>query len=65
MGVRDGIPPYSFRVVRGSLSPGLTLRANTGTIMGAPIAAGAFSFRVAVTSSGGSSDQKDLGIIIK
>jgi len=63
--VIDGIPPYSFRVVRGSLPPGPTLRANTGTIMGAPIAAGAFSFRVEVTSSGGSSDQKDLGIVIK
>jgi len=65
LGVSDGIPPYSFRVVSGSLPPGLTLRANTGTIMGAPIAAGTFSFRVEVTSSGGSSDQKDLGIVIK
>ena len=36
LGVSDGIPPYSFRVVSGSLPPGLTLRANTRTIMGAP-----------------------------
>ncbi len=32
--VTGGIPPYSFRLVGGSLPPGLTLWANTGTMAG-------------------------------
>jgi hypothetical protein len=63
--VIGGIPPYSFRLVGGSLPRGLTLHANTGTITGVPAGAGTFSFRVQATSSGGSSDQKDLAIIVK
>ena len=64
LAVNGGIPPYSFRLVSGRLPPGLTLRATTGTMVGVPTAAGAFSFRVEVTSSGGSSAQKDLAIVI-
>ncbi len=62
--VTGGIPLYSFRLVGGSLPPGLTLWANTGTMAGVPTAAGTFSFRVEVTSSGGSTDQKDFDIVI-
>ena len=64
LNVSGGIPPYSFRLVSGSLAPGLTLRANTRSTTGVPTAAGAFSFRVEATSSGGSRAQKNFGIII-
>jgi len=62
--VSGGNPPYSFRLVGGSFPRGLALRASAGTIMGVPTSAGTFSFRVEVTSSDGSRDQKDLEIIV-
>jgi hypothetical protein len=50
-----GVPPYSWDATAGQIAPGLTLRSSAGTISGIPFATGAFSFRVRVRDSAGSS----------
>jgi hypothetical protein len=51
-----GAPPYTYRVVQGSLPPGTSiLRFNNGTrIAGTPTTAGTFSFSLVSTDSRGS-----------
>lgn len=44
LAVAGGTPPYSWSMVTGRLPAGLALNALTGTITGAPVATGAFSF---------------------
>lgn len=44
-----GLPPYTWSA--NGLPSGLALDANSGTISGTPVAAGAFSFAVTVTDS--------------
>lgn len=46
MNVSGGTTPYSYSVV-GTLAPGLTFDASTGTLAGTPTGAGSFSIRVA------------------
>jgi len=46
-----GTEPYTFEITAGSLPPGLTLDAGTGTISGVPAAAGTYCFTVTVTDS--------------
>ncbi|MGA2719121.1 MAG: Ig domain-containing protein, partial [Candidatus Acidiferrales bacterium] len=53
--VRGGVPPYSWDATAGQIAPGLTLRSSAGTISGIPFVPGAFSFRVRVRDSAGSS----------
>jgi hypothetical protein len=53
--VRGGVPPYSWGATTGQIAPGLTLRSSAGTISGIPFVPGAFSFRVRVRDSAGSS----------
>lgn len=43
-----GVGPYSWSLAAGSLPPGLTLNAATGTISGTPTTRGAWSFTVRV-----------------
>jgi len=52
---RGGVPPYSWDTTAGQIAPGLTLRSSAGTISGIPFVPGAFSFRVRVRDSAGSS----------
>jgi hypothetical protein len=52
---RGGVPPYSWDATAGQIAPGLTLRSSAGTISGIPFSPGAFSFRVRVRDSTGSS----------
>jgi hypothetical protein len=52
---RGGVPPYYWDATAGQIAPGLTLRSSAGTISGIPFAPGAFSFRVRVRDSAGSS----------
>ncbi|WP_440104838.1 putative Ig domain-containing protein [Streptosporangium sp. H16] len=47
-----GMSPLTWSVSAGSLPPGLTLGAATGTISGTPTTAGTFSFTVRVADSG-------------
>ncbi len=51
LAVSGGVPPYTWRVTRGSLPPGLTLNAGSGAISGTPTTSGAFSFTVQVSDS--------------
>src|SRR3989454_7901923 len=47
-----GTPPYTWSLTTGSLPPGLAL-STSGTISGAPTAAGSYSFTIQASDSGG------------
>ena len=49
--VTGGAAPYSFTVVSGTLTSGLSLSSTTGVISGTPTASGQFSFTVQVSDS--------------
>jgi len=57
-----GKPPYAFSLRSGSLPPGITLDAATGTLAGAPTAGGTWSFEVAVRDQTGKSHARALSI---
>ncbi|MGA7930524.1 MAG: Ig domain-containing protein [Candidatus Sulfotelmatobacter sp.] len=42
--VSGGVAPYLFRIVEGSLPPGLVLNPSTGSITGTPSVAGTYNF---------------------
>ncbi|MEU8261773.1 putative Ig domain-containing protein [Micromonospora sp. NPDC048999] len=48
-----GRPPYAFSITYGSLPPGLTLNAGTGTVSGVPTTAGTYAFVAQAKDSGG------------
>jgi hypothetical protein len=48
---RGGTQPYTWRITRGGLSPGLTLDPVSGRISGTPTAAGDYEFMIEVTDS--------------
>jgi hypothetical protein len=47
----NGVFPYTFSLTQGSLPPGTHLDHNSGTLTGAPTAAGTFSFSVQIQDS--------------
>lgn len=47
-----GTPPYTWSISAGSLPPGLSLAATTGTISGTPTQDGQYSFTLKATDSG-------------
>lgn len=49
----DGGSSVTYSVVSGSLADGLSLNSNSGVLSGTPTTAGAFSFTVRATDSGG------------
>jgi len=49
--VSGGAPPYQFAIKSGSLPPGMTLNASTGSVSGTPTTAGAYLFQVGVTDA--------------
>ena len=59
-------PPYTYRVVQGSLPPGTSIqRFNNGTrIAGTPTTAGTFSFSLVSTDSRGSQSAATLFSIV-
>ncbi len=56
--------PYAWSVVSGSLPPGLTLAANTGTISGTPTAANTYTFGVRVTGANGLFSDRGFSLTI-
>ena len=62
-----GTAPLTFSIVApgtGTLPPGLTLSASTGTITGAPTATGTFPFTVRVADTFGQNDTQALSILV-
>jgi hypothetical protein len=49
--VTGGTPPYTWSIQSGSLPPGLSLNASSGTISGTPDAIGNYQFAIQVTDS--------------
>jgi hypothetical protein len=52
-GATGGTAPYSWRVIDGSLAPGLALSASTGVLSGTASSSGTFNFTMEVTDSAG------------
>jgi hypothetical protein len=46
-----GTPPYNWAISAGTLPPGLSLSASTGTVSGTPTTTGTYNFTVLVTDS--------------
>jgi len=51
MAATGGTPAYTWSISAGSLPPGLTLAATSGTISGTPTTTGTFSFTATVTDN--------------
>lgn len=49
--VSGGVPPYTFTIIAGSLTPGLTLNSSTGVISGTPTEPGTFPWQLFVQDS--------------
>lgn len=62
--VTGGTAPYTFSIASGQLPSGVLLADNTGTISGAPTAAGNFNFTLGVSDSKGVSNQQPLQIAV-
>ncbi|MFH1726751.1 MAG: LamG-like jellyroll fold domain-containing protein, partial [Elusimicrobiota bacterium] len=58
-----GAPPLSFGLAAGALPPGLELSAE-GLFTGAPTQAGSFTFTVQVLDAAGSTDSRELNLVI-
>jgi hypothetical protein len=63
--VQDGLAPFTWEVVEGSLPPGLTLVANTGRVQGTATELGFYSFSVRATGANNLSDTADIGIFVR
>src|SRR5205085_1270285 len=63
LSANGGTPPYRWSVL-GSLPPGLSIDASTGSISGAPVAAASYNFTVQVSDSAGSNSTKAFSLNI-
>ena len=64
LSVNGGSSPYTFSVVAGTLPPGVTLSANSGTISGTPTKSGTYSFEVQVADNNGGTGTRTFQITI-
>ncbi len=60
---RNGVTPYAWSLVSGSLPPGILLSA-TGILSGVPTEEGMFSFRVQTLDSAAGSVERDLTLSV-
>jgi len=59
-----GAPPYQWMISSGSLPPGITLEATTGTVAGTPTKAGNFSFATKVIDSTSNSATQSIAMAV-
>jgi Putative Ig domain len=59
-----GVKPYTYSLTAGSLPPGLSLSASTGTISGTPTQVGASSFTVTVTDAESTPQTANLPLVL-
>jgi hypothetical protein len=59
-----GTRPYTFKVISGTLPPGIDPLTSDGLLSGTPTASGTFQFTVAATDSQGCSGTHDYTIVI-
>jgi hypothetical protein len=64
LGAAGGLVPYSWSVTGGSLPPGVSLNAGTGSISGTPTGQGTSSFTVQVNDGQAPSDVATKGLSI-
>jgi len=62
--ISGGVPPYSSRIISGSLPSGLRLSSSLGTISGTPTRSGTRSFRIRVTDHARASTTRNFQITI-
>jgi hypothetical protein len=59
-----GTPPYTWRIVEGSLPPGVTLAATTGRLSGTPTQVGPYALTVQVKDSASRGDRKAFSMTV-
>jgi hypothetical protein len=64
MTVSGGTGPYTYSIVSGTLPPGLTLNASTGTISGTPTTGGTYTVTAQVTDKNGYTDTDVCTIVV-
>jgi uncharacterized protein (TIGR03437 family) len=63
LGASGGSAPYTWRVIGGTVPPGLTF-SSSGVLSGTPTRAGTYSFTVKVTDAGGNSATQTINITV-
>src|SRR3989344_2812324 len=63
LSLTNGISPYSWSIILGSMPDGLNL-SSTGTISGTPTVVGSFDFTVQVADANLQTDTQDLTIVV-
>jgi len=64
LSVSDGLPPYTWSLISGSLPPGMVLAGLTGEILGTPHTVGTYVFTIQVMDAREATTVADLTIIV-
>jgi hypothetical protein len=60
-----GIPPYRWRLLEGSMPPGITFNPDTGLISGSPTQEGTFTFTMLIADTVATTSSKTLSITVR